>query len=71
MLRTIFYCLIFYLIGIAGSSLYWTGQIEKNSNLKMAGILLSGAMLLIAILAIAIIKSFEDEDVHKQKDTKC
>jgi len=62
MLRTIFFGLFFFLLGVAGSSFYWIGSINENAAMKSFAFLLSGVMLMIAILSAFIIKNFEDRE---------
>jgi len=59
MLRTIFFGLFFFLLGVAGASFYWIGSVTENSAMKSIAFLLSGVMLMIAILTAVIIKTFE------------
>jgi hypothetical protein len=66
MFRTIFLCFVFFLLGVAGASFYWIGYMTENTGMKSTAIMLSGVMLLIAILTIAVIKAYEDrEKEHK------
>ncbi len=62
MFRTIFFGLIFFLLGVAGASFYWIGSATDNAAMKSVAFLLSAVMLLIAILIAAIIKTFEDRE---------
>jgi multisubunit Na+/H+ antiporter MnhB subunit len=60
----------FFLLGVAGSSFYWVGYRHGNPDIKFIGILFSGIMLMIAILAIAIIKSHEDREKELHEGEK-
>ena len=62
MLRTIFFGLFFFLLGVAGASFYWIGSVTENPAMKSVSFLLSGVMLMIAILTTVIIKTFEDRE---------
>ncbi len=62
MLRIIFFGLIFFMLGVAGASFYWIGTATENPAMKSVAFLLSGVMLLIAILIAIIIKTFEDRE---------
>ena len=62
MLRTIFFGLFFFLLGVAGASSYWIGSVTENAAMKSVAFLLSGVMLMIAILIAIIIKTFEDRE---------
>jgi apolipoprotein N-acyltransferase len=62
MFRTIFFGLVFFLLGVAGSSFYWIGSATENAAMKSVAFLLSAVMLLIAILIAAVIKTFEDRE---------
>jgi 4-hydroxybenzoate polyprenyltransferase len=62
MFRTVFLCLVFFLLGVAGASFYWIGYMTENSGMKSVAIMLSGIMLLVAILTIAVIKAYEDRE---------
>ncbi len=62
MFRTIFFGLAFFLLGVAGSSFYWIGTITENTAMKSFAFLLSGVMLMIAILIAFFIKTFEDRE---------
>jgi apolipoprotein N-acyltransferase len=62
MSRTIFFGLVFFLLGVAGASFYWIGSVTENGAMKSVSFLLSAVMLLIAILTAVIIKSFEDRE---------
>ncbi len=62
MLRTIFFGLFFFLLGVVGASFYWIGSVTQNAAMKSVSYLLSGVMLLIAILSTVIIKTFEDRE---------
>ena len=62
MSRTIFFGLVFFLLGVAGASFYWIGSVTENAAMKSVSFLLSAVMLLIAILIAVIIKSFEDRE---------
>ena len=62
MLRTIFFGLAFFLLGVAGASFYWIGSVTENVAMKSVSFLLSGVMLIIAILIAVIIKTFEDRE---------
>ena len=62
MFRTIFFGLIFFLLGVAGASFYWIGSVTENAAMKSVSFLLSAVMLLIAILVAVITKSFEDRE---------
>jgi RsiW-degrading membrane proteinase PrsW (M82 family) len=62
MLRTIFFGLVFFLLGVAGASFYWIGSATENAAMKSVAFLLSGIMLMIAILIAAVIKTFEDRE---------
>ena len=62
MSRTIFFGLAFFLLGVAGASFYWIGAATENAAMKSVAFLLSGVMLMIAILIAAIIKTFEDRE---------
>jgi|APFre7841882654_1041346.scaffolds.fasta_scaffold55946_1 apolipoprotein N-acyltransferase len=62
MLRTIFFGLVFFLLGVAGSSFYWVGTVTENAAMKSVAFLLSGVMLTIAILVAFSIKTFEDRE---------
>ena len=62
MFRTILFGLFFFLLGVAGASFYWIGSATENSAMKSVAFLLSGVMLMIAFLAAAIIKTFEDRE---------
>jgi len=62
MLRTIFFGLVFFLLGVAGASFYWMGSVTENTAMKSVSFLLSGVMLIIAILIAVIIKTFEDRE---------
>ena len=62
MFRTIFFGLVFFLLGVAGASFYWIGSATENAAMKSVAFLLSGIMLMIAILIAAIIKTFEDRE---------
>jgi apolipoprotein N-acyltransferase len=62
MFRTIFLGLVFFLLGVAGTSFYWIGSATENAAMKSVSFLLSAVMLLIAILIAVITKSFEDRE---------
>ena len=62
MSRTIFFGLVFFLLGVAGASFYWIGSVTENAAMKSVSFLLSAVMLLIAILIAVITKSFEDRE---------
>ncbi len=62
MLRTIFFGLFFFLLGVAGASFYWIGSVTENAAMKSVAFLLSGVMLMVAILIAIIIKTFEDRE---------
>ena len=62
MLRTFFFGLVFFLLGVAGSSFYWVGTVTENAAMKSLAFLLSGVMLMIAILIAAVIKTFEERE---------
>ena len=62
MFRTIFFGLFFFLLGVAGASFYWIGAATENAAMKSVAFLLSGVMLMIAILIAAIIKTFEERE---------
>jgi apolipoprotein N-acyltransferase len=62
MSRTIFFGLVFFLLGVGGASFYWIGSVTENAAMKSVAFLLSAVMLLIAILVAVIIKSFEDRE---------
>ncbi len=62
MLKTIFFGLFFFLLGVVGASFYWIGSVTQNAAMKSVSFLLSGVMLLIAILSTVIIKNFEDRE---------
>ncbi len=62
MFRIIFSGLVFFLLGAAGASFYWIGSATENPAMKSVAFLLSGVMLMIAILIAIIIKSFEDRE---------
>jgi apolipoprotein N-acyltransferase len=62
MFRTIFFSLVFFLLGVAGASFYWIGSVTENAAMKSTAFLLSGVMLLVAILIAVIIKTFEDRE---------
>ncbi len=62
MLRTIFFGLFFFLLGVAGASFYWIGSVTESAAMKSVAFLLSGVMLMVAILIAIIIKTFEDRE---------
>ena len=62
MLRTIFFGLFFFLLGVVGASFYWIGSATQNTAMKSVSYLLSGVMLRIAILSTVIIRTFEDRE---------
>ncbi len=62
MVRTIFFGLIFFLLGVAGASFYWIGSATENTAMKSVAFLLSGVMLMVAIFIAIIIKTFEDRE---------
>lgn len=62
MFRTIFFGLAFFLLGVAGASFYWIGSATENSAMKSISFLLSGVMLMIAILVVFIIRNFEERE---------
>ena len=62
MFRTIFFGLVFFLLGVAGASFYWIGSATQNAAMKSVAFLLSAVMLVIAILIAAVIKNFEDRE---------
>jgi RsiW-degrading membrane proteinase PrsW (M82 family) len=62
MFRTIYFGLVFFLLGVAGASFYWIGSATENAAMKSVAFLLSGVMLMIAILIAAVIKTFEDRE---------
>ena len=62
MLRTILFGLVFFLLGVAGASFYWIGSVTDNAAMKSVAFLLSGVMLMVAILIAAVIKTFEERE---------
>ncbi len=62
MLRTILFGLFFFLLGVGGASFYWIGSVTENAAMKSVAFLVSGVMLMIAILLAVIIKTFEDRE---------
>ena len=50
------------MLGVAGASFYWIGSVTENAAMKSVSFLLSGVMLIIAILSAVIIKKFEDRE---------
>jgi apolipoprotein N-acyltransferase len=62
MLRTIIFGLFFFLLGVAGASFYWMGSVTGNAAMKLTAYLLSGVMLMIAIISAVIIRSFEERE---------
>jgi len=62
MLRTIIFGLFFFLLGVAGASFYWIGSVTGNSAMKLTAYLLSGVMLMVAILSAIIIRAFEERE---------
>ncbi len=62
MLRTILFGLFFFLLGAAGASFYWIGSATQNPAMKSVAFLLSGVMLMVAIISTVIIKTFEDRE---------
>jgi RsiW-degrading membrane proteinase PrsW (M82 family) len=62
MLRIIAFGLFFFLLGVVGASFYWIGSVTENAAMKSVSFLLSGVMLMIAILIAAIIKTFEERE---------
>ena len=62
MFRTIFSGLIFFLLGVAGASFYWIGSVTENAAMKSVSFLLSGVMLMVAILSAVIIRAFEERE---------
>jgi len=62
MLRTILFGLVFFLLGVAGASFYWIGSVTENAAMKSVAFLLSGVMLMVAILIAAVIKTFEERE---------
>ena len=62
MLRTIFFGLFFFLLGVAGASFYWVGSVTGNAAMKSVSFLLSGVMLMIAIISAVIIRTFEERE---------
>jgi len=62
LLRTIFFGLFFFLLGVAGASFYWIGTVTENTAMKSVSFLLSGVMLMIAILSTVIIRTFEERE---------
>ena len=67
MLKTIFLCLVFFLLGVTSASFYWMGYIAENPSMESFGILFSGVTLMIGILVVTIIKAYEDRE-KKDKD---
>ena len=61
MFRTIFW-FGFFSLGVAGAGFYWIGPATENGAMKSVACLLSGIMLMIAILIVAIIKTFEERE---------
>ena len=57
-----FFCLVSFLLGVAGASFYWFGYMTENEGMESAAIMLSGVMILIAILTIGVIKAYEDRE---------
>ena len=62
MLRTIVFGLFFFLLGVAGASFYWVGSVTGNAAMKLTAYLLSGVMLMVAILSAVIIRTFEERE---------
>ena len=62
MLRTLVFGLVFFLLGVAGTSFYWIGSVTENSAMKSVAYLLSAVMLMIAFLIVAIIRTFEERE---------
>ncbi len=62
MLRTIIFGLFFFLLGVAGASFYWVGSVTGNAAMKLTAYLLSGVMLMVAILSAVIIRAFEERE---------
>ena len=62
MLKTIIFGLFFFLLGVAGASLYWAGLATHNPAMRSVSFLLSGVMLMVAILSAVIIRAFEERE---------
>jgi len=62
MFKTIIFDLFFFLLGVVGASFYWIGSVTQNPAMKSISYLLSGVMLMIAILSTVIIRTFEERE---------
>ena len=62
MLRTIVFGLFFFLLGVGGASFYWVGSVTGSAAMKLTAYLLSGVMLMVAILSAVIIRTFEERE---------
>jgi hypothetical protein len=69
--RTIFLCIVFFVLGAASGSFYCIGYLSKNPEIEKVGIGFSVAMIILAILILGIIKGFEDRvKEHKEGDKR-
>ena len=69
MLRTIFLCVVFFVLGAVTAIFYCLGYVSKNTEMEKVGLGFSAVMIVIAILIIVIIKGYEDRiRKHKEED---
>jgi hypothetical protein len=69
MFRTIFLCIVFFVLGAASGSFYCIGYLSKNPEIEKVGIGFSVGMITLAILILAIIKGYEDRiKTHKEEE---
>ena len=69
MFRTIFLCIVFFVLGAASGSFYCVGYLGRNPEIEKVAIGFSVAMIILAVLILGIIKGYEDRiKEHKEAD---
>ncbi len=69
MFRTIFLCIVFFVLGAACASFYFTGYLAKNPEIEKVAVGFGIGIIILAIIILGIIKGYEDRlRKHKEED---